>query len=112
MRLAASISVSFAIVAVSMAAGAAFGQAGPEPVRQLIPDAPKTPFGTAMEGWVRVRYSVLADGTTANVRAVEVMPPQLDARPTVAAAERWTFQPAPAGAQAAEWHNNESTLVF
>jgi tetratricopeptide (TPR) repeat protein len=81
-------------------------------VQQPIPESPKTQFGTAMEGWVKVRYSVLANGTTANVRVVDFMPPRLDTRATVAAVEKWTFQPAAADAQSSEWHNEESTIVF
>lgn len=97
------------LLAVSLVTTAAFAQTGPVPVQQPIPDSPKTPFGTSMEGWVKVRYSVLANGTTANVRVVDVMPPRLDTKPTVSAVQNWTFQPA---GEQGEWHNEESTIVF
>ena len=103
---------SLAILAALLAAQAALAQTEPVPVQQDIPEElPTTQFGTTMEGWVKVRYSVLANGTTANVRVVEVMPPRLDTRATVAAVERWTFQAAPPGAPAAEWHDNEAQLL-
>jgi hypothetical protein len=104
---------SFAILAALLAAQAALAQTEPVPVQQDIPEElPTTQFGTTMEGWVKVRYSVLANGTTANVRVVEVMPPRLDTRATVAAVERWTFQAASPGAPAAEWHDNEAIVTF
>src|SRR5690606_108828 len=74
--------------------------------------APRTPMGVPLEGWVKVRYSVLANGTTDAVRVVESMPPQLDSKAAVAAVKEWKFSPATTGGEAVDWHNNESTIVF
>jgi TonB family protein len=65
-----------------------------------------------MEGWVVARYTIQADGRTANVRAVDRMPPQLSDRETVAAVEAWTFEPATSNNTPIEWHNNDSVIVF
>jgi hypothetical protein len=65
-----------------------------------------------MEGWVTVRYSVLADGSTANVRAIDVVPPQLSASEALAAVEQWRFVPASLGGGAIDWYNNESVVLF
>jgi outer membrane biosynthesis protein TonB len=65
-----------------------------------------------MEGWVTVRYSVLADGSTANVRAIDVVPPQLSASEALAAVEQWRFEPASLGGAAIDWYNNESSVLF
>src|SRR5690606_11677216 len=43
----------------------------------------------AREGWVKLRYSVRADGATADVRVVDAMPLGLDPSRAVAAATAW-----------------------
>lgn len=106
---------------IAVLAAVALGVAGsagandlsaPVPVEQAQPDVPTNQFGWPIEGWVKVRYSVLADGTTADVRVVESMPPSLPTKSAVSAVERWTFEPATAGGEPIDWHNNESVIVF
>ncbi len=84
----------------------------PVVVDQPRAEMPRGPFGPGPEGWVKVRYSVTADGRTANVRAVDSQPPQLDTRVAVAAVEQWRFQPASDNGTPVEWHNNVSFVVF
>lgn len=84
----------------------------PVPRRQAVPDQPTNQFGMAVEGWVKVRYSVLADGTTADVRAVDTVPPQLPTKDVVRVVQGWTFAPATADGNAIDWYNNESTILF
>lgn len=84
----------------------------PVPIEVEQPELPPGRFGMAPEGWVVVRYSVLADGTTANVRVIDQMPAMLPERAVRAQVERWTFEPATAGGDAIEWHNNEAVIVF
>lgn len=84
----------------------------PMPLESVAPEAPQTPFGTALEGWVTLRYTVLADGSTEDVRVIDSMPPQLDPSEAVRAVESWTFTPAMAGGEAVPWFNNESVIVF
>jgi TonB family protein len=76
------------------------------------PQPPTNRFGFPIEGWVVVRYTVLPDGRTANVSAVDRMPPGLVDREAVGAVEDWTFEPATSDGAAVEWHNNESVIVF
>jgi TonB family protein len=106
-------------VAVAVAGFAAFSIAGaqtqaipPRVLDQSQPPPPENRFGIAIEGWVVLRYSVLSDGKTANVRVVDRMPPNLVDRPAVSAVEAWTFEPATSDGAAIEWHNNESVIVF
>lgn len=84
----------------------------PELLERVEVEAPKNAFGMPAEGWVRVRYSVLADGTTADVRVVDVMPPKMGTKNAVSAVQKWKFKPATVGGQPVDWHNNESVIVF
>jgi len=58
------------------------------------------------------RYSVLADGTTADVRVVDAMPAGLDLLSAVTAAQAWTFEPATVDDEPIDWHNNLAVIVF
>jgi hypothetical protein len=68
--------------------------------------------GVRREGWIELRYSVRADGTTADVRVIDVVPPGLDAAAAVAVAESWTFEPATAKGAPIDWHNNVAVIAF
>ncbi|HEY5667231.1 MAG TPA: TonB family protein [Gammaproteobacteria bacterium] len=84
----------------------------PVPIEAEQPELPPGRSGMAPEGWVVVRYSVLADGTTANVRVIDQMPATLVDRPIRVGVERWRFEPATTGGDAVDWHNNEAVIVF
>jgi len=84
----------------------------PRLLERVDAEGPKNAFGMPIEGWVRVRYSVLADGSTANVRVIDVMPPKMSTKSAVNAVEKWKFAPAAVGGEAIDWHNNESSIVF
>jgi len=94
-----------------LAPGAIFGQVvPPEPVETQAPEAPAA-RGMPIEGWATVRYSVLADGTTADVRVIDRMPAALLERVIREAVEGWTFEPATSDGVPIDWHNNEATIV-
>jgi TonB family protein len=106
-------------VAVGVAGSAPFSMAlaqaqvvPPRALQQSRPPPPENRLGFPIEGWVILRYSVMSDGTTSNVRVVDRMPPTLVDRTAVSAVEAWTFEPATNGGEAVEWHNNESVVVF
>jgi TonB family protein len=84
----------------------------PRPLEHAQPVPPQSRSGMPVEGWVVLRYTVLADGRTADIRVVDRMPPQLSEREAVSAVEDWTFEPATNDGTAIEWHNNESVIVF
>src|SRR5690606_27596915 len=84
----------------------------PRPTAQPAPPQPKNKAGKTVEGWAVVRYSVLANGKTDNVRVVDTVPPGIDTKATVDAVERWTFSPATADGKAVDWHNTESVVVY
>jgi hypothetical protein len=86
----------------------------PEAIELVTPDALWSGLeeGEAREGWVKLRYSVLADGTTADVHVVDAMPPGLDPLSAMLAAHAWTFEPAMADGVPIDWHNNHAIIVF
>jgi hypothetical protein len=102
-----------ALAVAALAPVAATGQVvPPAPVEAEQPELPPSRLGIPPEGWVIVRYSVLADGSTANVRIVDMMPSTLPERPISVAVEGWTFEPATSNGTAIEWHNNEAVMIF
>jgi TonB family protein len=84
----------------------------PRALEQSQPAPPENRFGFPVEGWAVLRYTILADGSTANVRVVDRMPPTLVEREAVSAVEEWTFEPATSDGAPVEWHNNESVVIF
>lgn len=118
MRSSTTNSITFgpviiALVAAALAPGAAVGQVvAPTPLDQSQPEPPTNRFGMPIEGWALVRYSVLADGSTADVQVIDRMPATLLGRDIRDAAESWRFSPATSGGTAVAWHNGESAIVF
>jgi len=79
----------------------------PVPVTQELLDLTKVGSSDpGFEGWVMVRFSVLADGTTADVRVVDSMPPRLSTGDAVAVVKGWKFTPAVSDGKPVDWHNN------
>ena len=109
MRRALSVLAVISFVGVAQHAAAQDG--APRPTAQPAPPQPKNEAGQTIEGWAVVRYSVLANGKTDNVRVVDTVPPGIDTKATVDAVERWTFSPATADGKAVDWHNTESVVV-
>ncbi len=64
------------------------------------------------EGWVKLRYTVRSDGTTADVRAVDVMTAGFDPSTAVAAVEAWRFEPALVDGLPVDWYHNLVVITF
>jgi hypothetical protein len=115
-ELLASVSIIGSGVAPRPSRRAALRDAivAPRPIELVTPDVLWSGPGTAAlrEGWVKLRYSVLADGATDDVRAVDAMPAGLDPSSAVDAAQTWTFEPATADGGTIDWHNNLAVIVF
>ena len=88
------------------------GLIAPRALTSPLPPVPTNARNVPVEGYVTVRYSVLADGKPSNVYAIDAMPPSIDPAPTVATVSGWTFLPGTRNGQAIDWHNNESVVVF
>lgn len=100
------------LVAASLSEIVVAQDGAPRPTAQPAPPQPTNKAGKSIEGWSVVRYSVLADGTTANIRVIDTVPPGIDTGPTVDAVKRWRFTPGTADGKAADWHNTESVVVY
>jgi len=107
--LAAALSLSVLFCHSSFAQQ---GLQAPRPVVSPQPPQPVNAAGDALEGVVTLRYSVLADGTPANIRVVDVLPSSIDSGPTLEAFGGWEFLPASRDGTAIDWHNNETKIVF
>ena len=93
-------------------AAAQIGIVPPRALTQPQPPLPRNVSDLPIEGWATVRFSVLADGTTSDVRVIEIVPPVVDPGPTIEAVERWTFDPGSRGGEPVDWHNTEGVVVF
>lgn len=82
------------------------------PQDQAAPEAPTNRFGMPQEGWVVARYTVLADGTTDNVRVIDKMPASLSAGTVESAIESWRFTPATSDGTPIAWYNNAAAILF
>src|SRR5690606_23627102 len=81
-------------VAKALLAALALGIAGtagandvtePVLIEQPQPGSPPNQCGWPLEGWVKVRYTVRADGTPTGIRVIEAMPPTVLTKSAVAA---------------------------
>jgi tetratricopeptide (TPR) repeat protein len=88
------------------------GLVAPRPMTSPQPPQPTNAQGEPVEGWVTLRYAVLEDGTPTDIRAVDVMPPWIDSAPTIDTFGEWTFFPGTLDAEAIDWYNNETVVLF
>lgn len=82
------------------------------PVSLAEPPRPATRFGPGPEGWIKIRFTINADGTTSNVEVLDAMPLEYSVAGAVSTVERWTFEPAIMQDTAVDWHNNIVTVSF
>lgn len=62
--------------------------------KSLVPPVyPPKALMDGIQGWVEVEFTVLADGSTADVRVVEAEPRRVFDASAIAAAQRWRFHP-------------------
>jgi len=76
------------------------------PVNLTAPANPGFPIGIGSEGWIKLQFSITADGSTDNIKIIDVMPEGFSTGPAINAVKAWTFQPAILDGTALDWHNN------
>lgn len=84
----------------------------PRVVTRPQPPVPTNSAGQTIDGWAIVRYTVLTDGSTSDIRVLDVLPPAVDPAPTIEAVRQWTFTPGTRDGEPIDWHNTESVVVF
>lgn len=62
-------------------------------VSRVKPDYPRRALNAGIEGWVKLRFTVTADGRVDHVTVVESNPPRLFDRAAVDAVKHWQFKP-------------------
>lgn len=77
-----------------------------EPVNLVDPPRPRSRTGPGPESWAKIRFTIQADGSVADIDVLDAMPPTASLRDTVDAVEAWRFQPAMVDGEAVDWHNN------
>ena len=63
------------------------------------------------EAWIKLRFSVLADGRTANVRVVDTLPLDIDRANAIDVVETWRFTPAEDAGTPIDWHNHLAIIT-
>lgn len=76
------------------------------------PEYPAEARAAGMEGWVNLRFSVLADGKVANVEIVSETPQGLFGKAAVDSLLASRFRGAVDGARSVDWHNIETPIAF
>lgn len=64
-----------------------------EALVRIEPQIPRRAAIQGIEGWVRVRFTIRADGSVTNARVVESRPGRVFDRAALKAIERWRFRP-------------------
>jgi protein TonB len=78
-------------------------------VQGAMPAYPAAAKAAGLEGWVRVRYAVGADGAVGNPQVVEAAPEGVFDAAARAAVARWRYAPDPRGLG---WEGVESVVRF
>ena len=78
-------------------------------VQGAMPTYPAAAKAAGLEGWVRVRYAVGADGAVGNPQVVEAAPEGVFDAAARAAVARWRYAPDPRGLG---WESVESVVRF
>lgn len=95
--------------------GQHFGGGGSDgdatPLVRVTPQYPVHLQARNVEGWVRVRFNIAADGTVRDARVVDSQPQDFDAA-ALAAVSRWRYRPRVEGGTAVERVGFETILRF
>jgi protein TonB len=81
------------------------------PIVRIEPQYPRDALLKGLEGWVRVRFTILPDGSVAEPSVVDAQPPRVFNREAVRAILRWKFKPRIMDGQAVS-REAEQTIEF
>jgi protein TonB len=60
---------------------------------KVEPDYPRSAASKGIEGWVKLEFTVLEDGTVADIKVLESSPKRVFDRSAMRALQRWKFKP-------------------
>lgn len=81
------------------------------PIVRIEPSYPRDALMRGQEGWVKVRLTILADGSVGNATVIGAEPPRVFNREAVRAVLRWKFKPRIVDGVAVE-RTGETTIEF
>lgn len=81
------------------------------PLVRIEPNYPREAVMRGLEGWVRVRFTILPDGSVANPTVVAAEPPRIFNQEAMRAILRWKFRPRIVDGQAVA-REAEQTIDF
>jgi protein TonB len=81
------------IVAAGWQAAGAAAEGDIIPIVRIEPNYPREALIKGIEGWVRVKFTILPDGSVANPSVIDSEPPRLFNRDALRAILRWKFKP-------------------
>jgi TonB family protein len=83
-----------------------------EPLSRGAPEYPEAALRKGLEGWVRLSFTVAADGEVKSPVVVEAQPARVFNRAALAAVSSWKYRPRTVGGQPAEQPGTEVVLRF
>jgi protein TonB len=81
------------------------------PIVRIEPQYPRDALIKGLEGWVRVRFTILPDGSVSDPAVIESDPPRVFNREAMRAILRWKFKPRIVDGQAVS-REAEQTIEF
>lgn len=81
------------VVAAAWQAGDVGNDGDIIPIVRIEPSYPRDALLRGLEGWVRVRITILPDGSVGNASVIAAEPPRVFNREAVRAVLRWKFKP-------------------
>ncbi|HKK03392.1 MAG TPA: energy transducer TonB [Gammaproteobacteria bacterium] len=108
------ISVGFTggpVVAAAWQAGDNMGDGDVIPIVRIEPNYPRDALLRGIEGWVRVRFTIMPDGSVMNPQVVDSNPRRVFDREALRAILRWKFRPRIVDGQAVS-RPAEQTIEF
>ena len=108
------ISVGFTggpVVAAAWQAGDSMGDGDIIPIVRIEPTYPRDALLDGIEGWVRVRFTIMPDGSVRNAAVIASKPPRMFDRAATRAILRWKFRPRIVDGQAVS-REAEQTIEF
>lgn len=82
------------------------------PMVVIQPNYPRKPAMEGIEGWVKFRFTIAADGTPKNIEVVDANPKRVFDRAARKAIYKWKFKPRIVDGKAVEQPNMTYTLDF
>lgn len=108
------ISVGFTggpVVAAAWQSGDNMGDGDIVPIVRIEPNYPRDALLKGIEGWVRVRFTIMPDGSVMNPQVVDANPRRVFDREALRAILRWKFRPRIVDGQAVS-REAEQTIDF